>query len=350
MTDTLSPRVAVIILGFNHREQLSDAIDSVQEQSYTNYQLFYIDNASSDDSADFVRTHYPTVVVTANEKNLGYAGGYDIAIRNAFEQNFDTAVLLNPDTVVNTEWLSELVRSAYIDPNIALAQSKILIWDNGKTDIINTFGNNIHFLGFGYCGHYKENDTFSEDIDIPYASGASLLIKKEYYPSKIHFDTDYFAYLEDQDLGWQARIQGLRIIASAESKVWHKYDFQKKHLSNFKFYLLERNRLFFLTKFFSFKFLFLIFPAFLIMEFGVLFDSIFKGYFLRKLKAEWDFMKALPRLIQKRKEIQNTRTLSDTELLHFMSPTISFEEVNSPLLRIANSFLKGYYACIKHLI
>lgn len=344
------PRIAVLILGHNHKDTLKDTIDSASTQTYPNYAITYIDNASLDGSAEFVRDSYPTVAVVRNTKNLGYAGGYDAAIREAFGQGFDATVLLNPDTIVDRDWLAELVKSAYATPDIALAQSKVLIWDNGPTDVINTFGNDIQFLGFGYCGHYKEKDTFSEDTDVTYASGASLLIKREYYPSRISFDTDYFAYLEDQDLGWQAKLQGWRTVASANSRVWHKYDFKKKKLNNFKFYLLERNRLFFLAKFLSLRTLLLIFPAFIIMEVGMFLDSVFKGYFVKKLKAEWDFLSALPQLLKKRKSIQKARVVSDKILFQFIRPTIDFEEVNSLPLCLANHFLKGYYACIKPLV
>lgn len=345
------PRIAVLVLGYNHRDTLKDTLDAALLQSYSDYAIIYIDNASSDGSADFVKQHYPQIALIRNTENLGYAGGYDAALRDAFTRGYDAALLLNPDTVADKDWITELVQSGYTDPNIALAQSKVLIWDNGPTDVINTFGNHINFLGFGYCGHYKEKDRdFNQDQDVPYASGASLLIKREFYPSRISFDTDYFAYLEDQDLGWQARTRGLRVVASARSKVWHKYDFQKKNLSNFKFYLLERNRLFFLTKFYSFRLLCLILPAFVIMETGVFFDSISNGYFLKKMKAEWDYCRALPKLLKKRKLLRQNRTISDKELFKFLSPSIDFEEVDSFPLHLANYFLKRYYGVIKKLI
>lgn len=346
------PRVAVLILGYNHKKTLGDALDAALVQTYPDYTLTYIDNASSDGSADMVEHDYPTVTLIRNEENLGYAGGYDAAVRQAFLEEYDAAVLLNPDTIADKEWLSELVRSAYAAPDIALAQSKVLIWDNGPTDRINTFGNAINFLGFGYCGHYKETDgeDFNHDQDVTYASGSALLIKKEYYGNAISFDTDYFAYLEDQDFGWQTRLAGLCIVASARSKVWHQYDFKKKHLNNFKFYLLERNRLTFLLKFFSLEFLVLIFPALLIMELGVLADSIFHGYFIAKLKSYRDFLKTLPKTLKKRKEIQQNRKKTDSELFPFFSPTIEFQEVDSPFLRLANIFLKGYYRLIEKIL
>ncbi len=347
-----TPKVAVLILGYNHKKTLGDALDAALVQTYPNYTLTYIDNASSDGSAEMVKHDYHTVILIRNEENLGYAGGYDTAVQQAFSEGYDIAVLLNPDTIADKEWLSELVRSASAASDIALVQSKVLIWDNGPTDRINTFGNAINFLGFGYCGHYKKTDgeAFTKDQDVTYASGSTLLIKKEYYGDTITFDTDYFAYLEDQDFGWQARLQGLRIVASARSKVWHQYDFKKKHLSGFKFYLLERNRLTFLLKFFSLKFLILIFPAFIIMELGVLTDSIFHRYFLTKLKSYRDFLMVLPQTLKKRKLIQRDRKRTDRELFRFLSPTIEFQEVDSPFLRLANIFLEGYYSLVKHLL
>jgi GT2 family glycosyltransferase len=350
LVNVMNLKIAILVLGHNHKDMLKDMFDSVLAQEYRDYKIIYIDNASLDGSADYVGNHYPLVTVISNKENLGYAGGYDVVIRDVFDQGFDAAVLLNPDTVADKDWLVELVKSAYTAPDIALVQSKVLIWNNGPTDDINTFGNKVHFLGFGYCGHYKEKDTFSNDLDVTYASGSSLLIKKEYYPAKISFDPDFFAYLEDQDLGWQARLRGLRSVASARSIVWHKYDFQKKQLDNFKFYLLERNRLFFLTKFWSFRLQLLILPAFIIMEIGVLLDSIQKGYFIRKLKTYWDYFLAIPKLYQKRKQIQQCRTVTDSELFCYLSSSIDFEEVDSPLLRIANCSMKKYYAIIQRFI
>lgn len=346
----MNMKLAVLVLGYNHRDMLPELFESLSAQSYSDYQTIYIDNGSIDDSTSYVAENFPLVQIIANSQNLGYAKAYDIVIRDSFSQGFDAVVLLNPDTVVHVDWLSELVKSAYASDDIAIAQSKVLKWDSGKTDIINTFGNKIHFLGFGYCGHYNEQDTVVHDCEVTYASGASQLLKREYYPSIISFDCDYFAYLEDQDLGWQARISGLRSIASAKSKVWHRYDFQKKNLNNFKFYLLERNRLYFLMKFWSLRMILLIAPAFLIMEVGVFLQSIVNGYAPKKIKAYFHFIKAIKHLLQKRSIIQKNRVVPDNKLICFLTATIDFDEVDSVVLRMVNKFLKRYYLILEKLI
>lgn len=350
------PRVAILILGFNHRTTLETCIDSVLKQSRTPDLIRYIDNASTDDSVTFVRQHFPTVDIQINTINTGYAGAYKTALNDIFQHNFDAAILLNPDTLVDTRWFETLVDAAFTDATVALAQPKIYLYDTAnqtKTNRINTFGNCIHFLGFGYCGRYNEIDepAMTTNQAIANASGACLLIKKSHYQQLAGLDKSFFAYLEDQDLNWQAQEQGFKILCAADSSVWHQYDFEKKNLLNsLKFYLLERNRLTFLLKHFEVKTLLLIAPAFCMMECGMLFDALMRGYFGAKMKSYWDFFKQIPRTLQSRKIIQSTRKKSDHELFAFLSPTIEFEAVDSAPLRLANFVLFLYHLFIKKLI
>lgn len=349
MENTPPPhRVAVLVLGFNHTKTILKTLESALTQSYDAYEVFYIDNASADCSVPLVREHFPNMRLFENTKNIGYAGAYHKTLTRVFREPFDTAVLLNPDTHVGFHWLSELVTSAYASPNIAFAQPKIYLWENGKTDIFNTAGNQVQFLGVGYCGRYQEKDIpcIENDIEIPYASGASLLVKKEVYEKLPGFDTSFFAYLEDQDLGWQARMLGYTNILSAKSVLWHEYDFHKKSLNHFKMYLLERNRLFFLLKNFETKTLFLIAPAFFVLEIGILFHSLLHGYFWKKILAYKDFLLALPKILKKRKYMQSIRTKTDRELFSQLAPTVQFAEVHSPLLALANKFFQWYYCKI----
>lgn len=344
------PCVAILILGYNHAETVMDTLSCALQQSYESYEVIYIDNASQDDSLLRVRKKFPHLRVIQHKKNLGYAGAYKQVLKIVFSERFDMAVLLNPDTHFESNWLKPLVRSAEKHPDTALVQSKVYLWDGGKTTLFNTAGNNIHFLGIGFCGRYKEPDTppIQEDSRIPYASGASLLVKKEAYEKLPGLDEDFFAYLEDQDLGWQANMFGYTNILCAQSIVWHRYDFQKKSLSGLKMYLLERNRFAFLLKNFEWKTLLLIAPALIVFEGGILFHSLLQGYFFKKLLAYKDFFTRIPSILKKRKIVQAKRTMSDRELFFLLSPTIEFEEVRSPLLSVVNRFLNRYHKIINH--
>jgi GT2 family glycosyltransferase len=346
-----NPRTAVLILGYNDEKNINEAISSSINQTYENYQVIYIDNASTDASLSFVRKNYLDIKIVANKKNLGYAGAYAEILTETFKKDFSCAVLLNSDTIVDKNWLSELVASAYKDESIAIAQSKIFL-SGENWALANTFGNKINYLGFGFCGHYKkiDNENFNHDQEIISASGASLLVKKDAYLKIGGLDEKFFAYLEDQDLSWRAQMQGYKIVLSAKSVMWHKYVFQKNARNHWKFFTLERNRLFFLFKNFEIKTLILIAPMFFLMEIGILGDATTKGYLWDKIRSYGAFFSNIGMLRRDRQMIQQGRQLTDSELFEKLSPTVDFEEIQSPALSIANKILSAYYTLIKSLV
>ncbi|EKE24946.1 MAG: hypothetical protein ACD_5C00347G0003 [uncultured bacterium] len=344
-------KIAVLILGFNDEQNIKETIDTTLYQTYNNYDVVYIDNYSTDSTLKIVKEKYPNLQIIEEKKNLGYAGAYAKNLDIFFAKDYDAAVLLNSDVKVAKNWLEELVKTAFKDESIAIAQPKIFLWNENK-HLANTFGNEINYLGFGFCGNYKkpDNDLFSHDQEIVSASGASLLIKKDAYLKIGRLDEKFFAYLEDQDLSWRALMYGYKIKLSASSIMWHKYVFQKNSRNHWKFFTLERNRLYFLFKNYSTKTLFLIFPMFFVMEIGILADSLFKGYFKDKIKAYTAFWSNFGKIYQDRQIIQQGRQMPDSELFSLLNPTVNFEEIDSSLLNFANILLKNYYKTIKHLI
>jgi GT2 family glycosyltransferase len=346
------PKIAVLILGYNDERHLPDALRSALDQSYADYQLIYIDNASTDGSRAFVAAAYPGVRVLANARNLGYAGAYREALDRVFSEGYEGAVLLNADVIVDRRWLEELVCSGYAAADIAFAQPKIFLWDGAGNHRANTFGNEIHYLGFGFCGHYKGLDgpAYDNDREITFASGASLLVKRGPYLEIGGLDESFFAYLEDQDLGWRARMRGYRSVLSARSVMWHKYSFTKSPRNGRKFYLLERNRLYFIYKNYCWKTVLLLLPAFLFMEAGVIADSVVKGYFRDKLRAYRDFARNLPQLRVERGATQALRSVPDCRLFPLFVSAIRFEEIDSPLLTLANAVLGAYRRIIARLV
>ena len=345
------PKIAVLILGYNDERNLKESIGTALKQTYKNYEVIYIDNASKDASLKIVEKEFPNVRKILHEKNLGYAGAYALALEDIFNENFDAAVLLNSDVIVDKDWLKELALSAFTDEKIAIAQPKIFLsGENAK--LANTFGNKINYLGFGFCGHYMKPDNadFQKDMEITAASGASLLIKKEAYKKIGNIDKNFFAYLEDQDLSWRAIMQGYKIVLSAKSIMWHKYEYKKNQRNNWKFFTLERNRLYFLFKNYPAKMLLLLAPMFFVMELGVFADSLTKGYFLDKIRAYGSFFSNFRQIwLDRQKALQGLK-LTNSELFTRLNPTIEFEEIDSPALRIANKMLSGYYKIIKTLI
>jgi GT2 family glycosyltransferase len=346
------PRIAVLVLGYNDERHLPEALRSCLAQTYAAGTVIYVDNASTDGSLSLVRREHPALRVIANARNLGYAAAYREALELVFAEGFDGAVLLNADVIVDPRWLEELVRSAWAAPDIALAQPKTFLWDGVRNDRANTFGNAVHYLGFGHCGHYDLPDgpQFAADRDVTFASGASLLVKRDPYREIGGLDADFFAYLEDQDLGWRARMRGYRAVLAARSVMWHKYVFTKGPGNRVKFYLLERNRLSFVFKNYRWRTMLVLLPAFVFMEAGVLADALAKGYFREKLRAYRDFARNLPALRRKRAAAQAMRTVPDRRLFALAEPVIDFAEVRSAPLALANVVLRAYWGIARHLL
>lgn len=360
MTSSGQPRIVVLVLGYDDAEHLPSCLDALAAQTYENFSVRFIDNASKDGSLALIRERYPHVPAERNAVNLGYAGAYAHALRELFNASGadettppDAAVLLNPDVVVDKTWLAELVRSAFADPKIALAQGKVLLWQDGKpTNVLNSAGNAVNYLGFGFCADYRVEDgpKFAEDREVSYPSGSSLLVKRLPYLDIGGLEPTFESYVEDQDLAWRARLMGYRVIVAARARCWHKYKFGKTARNHRKFYLLERNRLWFLMRTYQLRTLLVISPAFLVMEAGTLADALLHGYLVDKLRAYVDAVRGLRTVRRDRHTIQSRRRVTDREAFRWLSPTVRYPEIDSAALRLANRILAGYHALAKRLV
>ena len=354
MTESGQPRITVLVLGYDDAEHLTACLQALEKQTYQNFEVSFIDNASNDGSLGLVQKQFPNIPFSRNATNLGYAGAYAHALRELFTSATPpaAAVLLNPDVVVDKTWLAELARTAFSDQKIALAQAKVLLWQNGPTSFLNTAGNAVNYLGFGFCADYKIQDgpKFATDKEVTYPSGSSLLIKRQPYIEIGGLEPTFFAYVEDQDLAWRARLMGYRVVVATQSHCWHKYKFGKTARNHKKFYLLERNRLWFLLRNYETRTLAAISPAMAVMELGALADASVHGYLLDKLRAYRDVMFGLPGIFRARRTIQKGRKLQDRDVFSWLSPTVRYPEIDSAALRVANRLLASYHRLAKLLI
>jgi len=322
-------------------------LNSLLQQSYKNFSVIFVDNDSLDNSLKFVEKEFPNVITIHNFVNYGFAKACNIGIQKAFEEERTKYVVcLNIDTVVEKNWLKELVLAAENNIEAGSVQSKILLYDD--PDKINTAVNNLTFLGFGYCGDYLQpSSTKTEIEEIPYSSGSSVLFSREALERSGMFDEDYFLYHEDVDLGLRIQLSGYKNLLAPRSTCFHKYFFPKKN----KVYFLERNRLITLYKNFSARTLWLISFAFVIKEIGLLFFLLFTGNFKFKLKSYIYIIKNFRKIHNKRKTVQKKRTVSDKKIADLLVGKIEFQELNVYLLRkLANPFFNAYWKIVKKLI
>ena len=145
----MSKKVAVVILNFNTREFLEKVLPSVCKTSYPNTEIIIADNASSDDSVQFVKDNYPLVKIILLEKNYGFTGGYNRALKQV---NADYYVLLNSDVEVDPNWIEPMVNLMESNPSIAAIQPKLLaLQQNDTFEYAGASGGYIDRYGFPFC-------------------------------------------------------------------------------------------------------------------------------------------------------------------------------------------------------
>lgn len=342
-------KVSVIVLAYNGKNDLPRCLGSVLKQDYPKERIdiIAVDNASKDGSADLIEREFPEVCLIRNDENLGFAGGNNIGIRAALERGAWAIILLNQDTFVASDWLSEFVKAAEENPGAGILQSAIFFADD-KTKI-QTFGNQLHFLGFGFSGRFGErwNPEDSKPRQIPYASGASMFIRREVIEKIGMLNEGYFLYHEDLEWSARARLAGYDILLAPKARTFHHYEFSRNKK---KWCWMERNRLWYLFSVYKIRTLILIFPALFSMEIGVWIFALSRGWFRWKFRSVGGFIKAVPRIISDRRRIKKLRKIRDKELMKFMCGEIVFEGMGGWWLRIANIPFRIYWGIIRHLI
>lgn len=343
-------KIIIAIPSFNGVDYLQTLLPQLAQESYTDFDLeiVIVDNASKDNSVEFIKNNFPQFVLLENKENTGYVGANNLAYRYAKKQGARYIYLLNQDTEIKPHFLQALYDFARTNKFGSL-QSKLKLFP--EIDKINTVGNVIHFLGFGYGKDSGQLDREDQVIHkINYSSGAGVLVNMEALAILGYlFDETMFAYLEDLDLGWSLQMLGYDNYLIPESIVYHKYQFSR---SMRQVYWFERNRLWILLKNYKLLTIVFFFPAWLLMEFGQLYFAWRNGYLHNKIKSyKWLFVKKeWQTLLKYRKKIQSIRVVNDRQILENFSGRILFQPLDSVLLKMANFIFDFYFEVTRFFI
>lgn len=221
-------KVALIIINYNCYIDTIGCLNSLDKIEYPRIKVFLVDNHSKNESVNILSDHFKKkahkyeIVFTPLNKNLGFAGGNNIAIKQAYEEGFQYFWLLNNDTMVDKYALSKLVDAIERDKSIGIVGSKIYYHGTNK----------IWFAGgrinswTGKTGHIgmKEDDQGQYDrmCEVDYITGCSLLFRREVLETVGYMKEDYFLYYEETEWNIRARQRGWRIVYVPTSKVYHK--------------------------------------------------------------------------------------------------------------------------------
>jgi len=355
------PKVAIIYLSYNSRPYLDEVVLSIENQTYPKQltKLIIVDNPADDDSAKYIDKKIlpksgkslPEIAFFPNEKNEGFAIGNNLGINHALLEGYDYVYLLNNDAKLHSETIERAVTLAESDKEIGSVQSLMLLWQN--PDEINSTGGMIHYLGFGFTRDYKAE---ADDMDIPsgsqiaYSSGAAVLYRAELLKKIGAFDEFLWLYHEDLELGWRIRLAGYKNVLASKSICYHKYEFSR---SISKWFWMERNRYVVMFMHLQWRTLLLTTPALLLMDLIVWAGSLKSGFIKEKFFSCLDFFnpKTLRHIAAKRRISQDTRKVSDCEIMSLFTAKIEHQETNNWAVKlIINPFFALYWKIVYKFI
>lgn len=202
--------VSIIIVNYNGKSHLEKCLESLSKIKYQNLEIIIIDNHSTDGSLEFIHSKYPHIKTINLDANCGFAEPNNIAAKTAMGKYL---LFLNNDTVVDSDFVEELVNVMNQDPQIAISQS-MLLKSNGDVD---SSGDFIDTLGRVYSS--KKKPTSIQNILS--ARGASMMARKDIFFKLGGFDENFFASYEDVDIGWRAWLCGYKVVLVPNSIVHH---------------------------------------------------------------------------------------------------------------------------------
>ncbi|APD05599.1 hypothetical protein UJ101_00046 [Flavobacteriaceae bacterium UJ101] len=244
-------KIAIVILNWNGKKLLQQFLPSVVQYS-SQAEIYVIDNASEDDSINFLKKNYPSIRIIQNKENYGFSKGYNEGLKSV---EADIVCLLNSDVEVTENWITPIQKLFEKDERIAVVQPKLLDYKK-KThfEYAGAAGGFLDNLGYPFC-RGRIFDTIEEDlgqyndeIEIFWASGAVFFIRKHIFDEVGGLDEDYFAHQEEIDLCWRVKNKGYKIFYTYKSVVFHLGGATLSNMNPKKTFLNFRNSLFNLLK------------------------------------------------------------------------------------------------------
>lgn len=247
-------KVFIILVNWNGKKDTAECLKSLKRIAYPNHEIIVVDNGSTDNSQEYLKTHFPQVVLIENKENLGFAGGCNLGIKFALEQGTDYVLLLNNDTIAKEDFLLKLIQGVK-DENADIATGKIYYYDTPHT--IWGAGGWINLkrgMGCFYGINQEDRGQFDELREISFISGCMMLIKKDVFEKIGYLDEKYFMYCEDVDFCLRALKKKLKLVYIPYSIILHKKTVATKiDQSPSRLYYFTRNSIFIVRKYSDLK-------------------------------------------------------------------------------------------------
>lgn len=323
--DGAGVKVSVIIVNWNGLGHLPECLDSLQQQTFRDFETIVVDNGSSDGSVEYLMKR-PEVRLVPLRENVGFAAGNNAALPLA---QGEYLVTLNNDTKAEPDWLENLVAVADRHPEAGMVGCRILSYS--EPERVDSLGMAICKDGMSrgnYRGRLFAKLAIEAEAEILFPSACVALYRRAMVEEVGFFDADFFAYCEDTDLGLRGQLAGWQALLARDAVVYHKYSMTAGTLSPLKLYLVERNHFYAALKTLPLSLLLLL-PFYTVQRYLTQARLVFgakgtggefrvsgskKECILALLRGMRDALVALPGLLKKRAVVMDHRNISNQNL------------------------------------
>lgn len=234
-------KVTIVIPNYNGKHFMEPCLSSLSEQTYKNFHILVVDNASSDGSIEYMEENYPDIELINSKKNFGFSKAVNIGIQHS---RTPYVILLNNDTTVDTRYVEEMVKAIEKSPKIFSVSSKMI--QMYHPELIDSAGDLYTLLGWGVCrGCGRPVSNYQKYDEIFTACAGAAIYRRSVFDEIGYFDENHFAYLEDIDIGYRARIYGYYNMYCPTALVYHVGSGTSgSKYNSFKVKLAARNNLY----------------------------------------------------------------------------------------------------------
>ncbi len=234
-------KVTIVIPNYNGKHFMEPCLSSLSEQTYKDFHILVVDNASSDGSIEYMEENYPDIELIKLQKNYGFSKAVNIGIQHS---RTPYVILLNNDTTVDTRYVEEMVKAIEKSPKIFSVSSKMI--QMYHPELIDSAGDLYTLLGWGVCrGCGRPISNYTKYDEIFTACAGAAIYRRSVFDDIGYFDENHFAYLEDIDIGYRARIYGYYNMYCPTALVYHVGSGTSgSKYNSFKVKLAARNNLY----------------------------------------------------------------------------------------------------------
>ncbi|TAK89108.1 glycosyltransferase family 2 protein [Patescibacteria group bacterium] len=301
-------KASVVIPNWNGEEHLTECLNALKKQTFTDFETIVVDNGSTDGSVALIENKFPNVVLVRLPKNIGFAGGVNSGIKIARGEYIS---LLNNDAIAEPTWLEELIDAM---KHADMAAAKILHYDDHT--LVDSTGDFVSKWGLSYPRQRDQKDDveYTGYPEIFAASGGANICKREVYDAIGLLDEDFFAYSEDVDFGFRARLAGFKIVLAPKARVYHHIGATSGKLGHFARRQSLKNTNYLYLKNMPSPLFWKLLPRFMFVQTLLFLAAIKAGAITVALSAYGECLLKLPKTLAKRRQIQSKRKLTSRQV------------------------------------